>query len=155
MKREIYYATKLYTRALKEDCPSSWRGTRLQKRWHSLQRKSNRGLLIHRSIPWEFGVRWLLSRLSICSNAYYNYRKHWKAYYLLKNPESWHRSGISTITIMGVMATGAWRFTRHSGDIITVPQRYINIWIPSSVCDSIVRSKKRVMNMWNRTKYLK
>ena len=29
----------------------------------------------------EFGVRWLLRRLGICPNAYYNYRKHRKADY--------------------------------------------------------------------------
>ena len=34
----------------------------------------------------EFGTRWLLRRLDICSNAYYNYRKHRKAdYYAQKN----------------------------------------------------------------------
>ena len=34
----------------------------------------------------EFGVRWLLRRLSICPNAYYNYRKHRKAdYYAQKD----------------------------------------------------------------------
>ncbi len=27
----------------------------------------------------EFGIRWLLRRLGICPNAYYNYRKHRKA----------------------------------------------------------------------------
>ncbi len=29
----------------------------------------------------EFGVRWLLRRLALCPNAYYNYRKHRKADY--------------------------------------------------------------------------
>ena len=29
----------------------------------------------------EFGIRWLLNRLGICPNAYYNYRKHRKAGY--------------------------------------------------------------------------
>ncbi len=29
----------------------------------------------------EFGVRWILRRLGICPNAYYNYRKHRKADY--------------------------------------------------------------------------
>jgi hypothetical protein len=29
----------------------------------------------------EFGIRWLLRRLDICPNAYYNYRKHRKADY--------------------------------------------------------------------------
>ena len=29
----------------------------------------------------EFGIRWLLRRLGICPNAYYNYRKHRKAAY--------------------------------------------------------------------------
>lgn len=29
----------------------------------------------------EFGIRWLLRRLGICPNAYYNYRKHRKAGY--------------------------------------------------------------------------
>ena len=28
-----------------------------------------------------FGLRWLLRRLKICPNAYYNYRKHRKADY--------------------------------------------------------------------------
>ena len=29
----------------------------------------------------QFGVRWLLRRLNIFPNAYYNYKKHWKAAY--------------------------------------------------------------------------
>ena len=32
----------------------------------------------------EFGIRWLLRRLGICPNAYYNYRKHRKADYYAK-----------------------------------------------------------------------
>ena len=35
----------------------------------------------------EFGIRWLLRRLSICPNAYYNYRKHRKADYYTKKSE--------------------------------------------------------------------
>ena len=35
----------------------------------------------------EFGVRWLLHRLGICPNAYYNYRKHRKADYYTKKAE--------------------------------------------------------------------
>lgn len=29
----------------------------------------------------DFGIHWLLRRLGICPNAYYNYRKHRKADY--------------------------------------------------------------------------
>ncbi len=35
----------------------------------------------------EFGVRWLLRRLGICPNAYYNYRKHRKADYYAQKAE--------------------------------------------------------------------
>ena len=35
----------------------------------------------------EFGVRWLLRRLGLCPNAYYNYRKNRKAYYDTKKAE--------------------------------------------------------------------
>ena len=35
----------------------------------------------------EFGVRWLLRRLDICPNAYYNYRKHRKADYYAQKAE--------------------------------------------------------------------
>lgn len=35
----------------------------------------------------EFGVRWLLRRLEIWPNAYYNYRKHRKADYYAQKAE--------------------------------------------------------------------
>ena len=35
----------------------------------------------------EFGVRWLLRRLGICPNAYYNYRKHRKVGYYAQKAE--------------------------------------------------------------------
>ena len=35
----------------------------------------------------EFGIRWLLKRLGICPNAYYNYRKHRKADYYAQKAE--------------------------------------------------------------------
>ena len=35
----------------------------------------------------EFGIRWLLRRLGICPNAYYNYRKHRKADYHAQKAE--------------------------------------------------------------------
>ena len=35
----------------------------------------------------EFGIRWLLRRLSICPNAYYNYRKHRKSDHYAKKSE--------------------------------------------------------------------
>ncbi|MCI8390296.1 MAG: IS3 family transposase, partial [Roseburia sp.] len=35
----------------------------------------------------EFGIRWLLKRLGICPNAYYNYRKHRKADYYAQKTE--------------------------------------------------------------------
>ena len=35
----------------------------------------------------EFGVRWLLRRLELWPNAYYNYRKHRKADYYAQNAE--------------------------------------------------------------------
>lgn len=35
----------------------------------------------------EFGVRWLLRRLGISPNAYYNYRKHRKADYYAQKAE--------------------------------------------------------------------
>ncbi len=34
-----------------------------------------------------FGLRWLLRRLEICPNAYYNYRKHRKADYYANKAE--------------------------------------------------------------------
>jgi transposase InsO family protein len=41
--------------------------------------------LLYHHYKLEFGIRWLLGRLGICPNAYYNYRKHRKAdYYTLK-----------------------------------------------------------------------
>lgn len=50
--------------------------------------ESIRGLSIHRAISHtEFGVRWLLRRLSICPNAYYNYWKHRKAAYCTQKAE--------------------------------------------------------------------
>ena len=51
----------------------------LKKRRQSLQGESVRGLSIFDGHQEEFGVRWLLRRLKICLNAYYNYRKHRKA----------------------------------------------------------------------------
>lgn len=35
----------------------------------------------------EFGVRWLLRRLELWPNAYYNYRKHRKADYYAQKAE--------------------------------------------------------------------
>lgn len=36
----------------------------------------------------EFGSRWQLRRLELCSNAYYNYRKHWNADYHAQKAEA-------------------------------------------------------------------
>lgn len=50
-----------------------------------MQRKSLEAYRFIEQYHNEFGIRWLLGRLDICPNAYYNYRKHRKAdYYTLK-----------------------------------------------------------------------
>ena len=46
--------------------------------------KANRFIEQHHK---EFGILWLLRRLGICPNAYYNYRKHRKADYYTQKEE--------------------------------------------------------------------
>ena len=52
-----------------------------------MQRKSIRGLPFIEQYHELFGLRWLLRRLNICPNAYYNYRKHRKADYYAQKAE--------------------------------------------------------------------
>ena len=42
----------------------------------------------YKSITAEYGVRWLLRRLGICPNAYYNYLKKRKAAYYAEREKS-------------------------------------------------------------------
>ena len=55
----------------------------------------------------EFGTRWLLRRLRICPNAYYNYRKHRKADYYAKKQQSRKRLRKSTTGTKVLMVTAA------------------------------------------------
>ncbi len=87
-------------------------GNRILKKSSGILYKGNR-LEAYRFIDdhkEEFGIRWLLRRLAICPNAYYNYRKHRKAdYYAQKKFRS--RSGTSTTATMVWTATAAWLST--------------------------------------------
>ena len=75
----------------------------------------------------EFGIRWLLLRLKLCPNTYYNYRKNRKAeYYTQKESvlrqieEIYHKyNGVSGYRSMCI-------YLERRG-IITVWQRSINI----------------------------
>lgn len=48
----------------------------------------------------ELGIRWLLWRLGICPNAYYNYRKHRKTDYY--TPKAEIQGQIRNISMTGV-----------------------------------------------------
>ena len=52
----------------------------------------------------EFGIRWLLRRLGICPNAYYNYRKHQKAAYHAQKEAA-------KVLIREIMRITGWRDT--------------------------------------------
>ncbi|WP_196590000.1 transposase [Pectinatus frisingensis] len=53
-----------------------------------MRRKSIKGLSIHSKYHSLFGVRWLLQRLSIYPNAYYNFLKDRKAAYKIKKQQA-------------------------------------------------------------------
>ena len=89
----------------------------------------------------EFGVRWLLRRLAICPNAYYNYRKHRKAdYYAQKKVQEqirdiYHRhNGVDGYRSMAVYQ----RREGHSYSTTTI-HKYMNTEMGLR---SVVRPKK-------------
>lgn len=75
-KRRIWFYEKML-KFRKENEELRKENLFLKKQRHSLQKKSIRGLSVMEQYQKGFGLR----RLKICPNAYYNYRKHWKADY--------------------------------------------------------------------------
>ena len=59
---------------------------------HSFTKETDERLIEQHNT--EFGIRWLLKRLSIFPNAYYNYRKHRKVdYYIQKEAAEYYHIG--------------------------------------------------------------
>ena len=101
-----------------------------------------------------FGLRWLLRRLNIYPNAYYNYRKHRKSdYYAHKAEvqaqiqEIYHsHNGVDGYRSMKVYVERKGYFYSS-----TTVHKYMNTELG---LQSIVRPKKPGMNMANRIRYL-
>lgn len=118
-------------------------GNRILKKSSGILYKGNR-LEAYRFIDdhkEEFGIRWLLRRLAICPNAYYNYRKHRKAdYYAQKKVQEqirdiYHRhNGVDGYRSMAVYQ----RREGHSYSTTTI-HKYMNTEMGLR---SVVRPKK-------------
>ena len=72
-------------------------------------------------------LSWLLKRLGVCPNAYYNYRKHRKADYYAQKAEVQEQIKDIYHSHNGGAVTAAWQLISNAGDTVIAARLSTNI----------------------------